>query len=86
MQTVTLAYQRLKCEGTAIGKFDYGGLGDFGQQAADTHDYTGTPEDGDDLRHVLQVKHVARMVLGNQQHATRIRTNFFNRALRRQHA
>ena len=43
-------------------------------------------QDGDELRHVLQVELVARVVLRNQQHAARFRADFFDRALRRLHA
>jgi hypothetical protein len=78
--------QWLKEQALAVRQLDRRRLGDFRQQGTEAHIQPGLLENGGNLRDVLQIELVARVVFRNQQQAARLRAEFFNGAHRRLNA
>ena len=78
-EAVLRAHQRFEQQVLAVGKFDRCRAGDFRQHGSEPHIEAGLAQDGGDLRHVLQVELVARVILGDQQQVAGIRADLFDR-------
>jgi len=80
------ADERFEEQALAVGQVDVCRLVDFRQQGADPDSQAGLLEDGGNLRDVLQVELVARVVFRDEQQAAGFRTELLDGAHRCLHA
>ena len=77
-EAIFRADQRFEQQALAVRQFDRRRPGDFREQRAKADVQPGLAQDGGDLRDVLQVEQVARVVFRNQQQIARVRADLFD--------
>ena len=82
----SVANDRLQREDAAGRQLERRRLGEPWHQRADAHAHSGLREDVAQRLDVLQVERVARVILGNEQHAARVRAHALDGRLDRLHA
>jgi len=80
------ADQRFEEQALAVRQLDRGRFDEIGNQRADAHGEAGLLEDGGDLRDVLQIELVARVIFRDEQQVACIRTDFLDGDHGRLHA
>ena len=80
------AHDRLQREAAPRGERNGRGLGESRDQRAKTHAHARLREDVAQRVDVLQIERVARVILGDEQHAARVGAHALDRGLDRLHA